>query len=127
MGKGEDLTGGRERASILADAFESVIAAIYLDGGKTAAEKFVLSFIESEKPEEKNAFKDYKTILQEIVQKNHGERLSYVLSSESGPDHDKVFEVEVYLNSNVIGSGKGKSKKIAEQEAAKEALSLMGL
>ena len=72
------------------------------------------------------SLKDYKTLLQEIIQKNPGERLSYVVTGESGPDHDKVFNVEVHLNSNVIGKGTGKSKKQAEQAAAKEALALMG-
>lgn len=126
LGKGELNTGGKSRPSILADAFEAVIAAIYLDGGMEKAREFVLSFItQSEK--EHISLQDYKTTLQEVVQKNPEEKLEYVLSGESGPDHNKSFEVEVHLNSNVIGKGKGKSKKIAEQQAAKEALELMGL
>lgn len=126
LGKGEIRTHGNQRPSILSDAFESVIAAIYLDGGMEEAKKFVLRFIKNAiitKPK----FHDYKTVLQEIIQKNHDEHISYVLVGESGPDHDKLFEVEVHLNSNVIGQGKGRSKKGAEQEAAKSALMLMGI
>ena len=126
LGKGEERTGGRERASVLSDAFEAVIAAIYLDGGMEAAKKFVLRFVHPY-VEAKPVFKDYKTMLQEVTQKNPGETLEYVLVSESGPDHDKHFEVEVHLNSNVIGRGSGPSKKKAEQDAARESLALMGL
>lgn len=126
LGKGEVFTGGRERPSLLADAFEAVIAAIYLDGGMDEARKFVLGYID-EAISKHRSVKDYKTILQEVVQRNPGEIVEYVLVGESGPDHDKRFEVEVHLNSNVIGRGIGKSKKRAEQEAAKEALALMGL
>lgn len=128
LGKGEEHTGGRERSSILADAFEAVIAAIFLDGGMEAAKRHILRFI-PEDPEEHDqpmGFHDYKTQLQEVVQKNPEEKVEYVLVSESGPDHDKAFRVEVCLNSNVIGTGIGHSKKAAEQMAAKEALSLMG-
>ena len=127
LGHGEDLMGGRERPSILADAFEAVLAAVYLDGGIEPATKIVLRFVKKALEHVENApFKDYKTLLQEIIQKNPEERLSYVLVGESGPDHDKRFEVDVMLNSNVIGHGIGKSKKSAEQIAAKEALELMG-
>lgn len=126
LGKGEEQTGGRERASVLSDAFEAVIAAIYLDGGIEPAKKFVLRFVEPY-VEAKPTFKDYKTTLQEVIQQNQGEQLEYVLISESGPDHDKHFEMEVHLNSNVIGHGIGGSKKKAEQNAAKEALELMGI
>ena len=127
LGHGEELMGGRERPSILADAFEAVLAAIYLDGGIEPATKIVLRFVKKALEHVENApFKDYKTLLQEIVQKNPEERLTYVLVGESGPDHDKRFEVDVMLNSNVIGHGIGKSKKAAEQHAAKEALELMG-
>lgn len=125
LGRGEEHTGGRERPSILADAFEAVIAAIYLDGGFEQAREFVLPFLLNP-PEKEERFKDYKTTLQEIVQQNPEERLEYVLTGEEGPDHDKHFFVEVRLNSNVIGKGQGKSKKHAEQQAAKEALELMG-
>ena len=127
LGHGEELMGGRERPSILADAFEAVLAAIYLDGGIEPATNFVLGFVTKALEHVENApLKDYKTLLQEIVQKNPEERLTYVLVGESGPDHDKRFEVDVMLNSNVIGHGIGKSKKAAEQHAAKEALELMG-
>lgn len=126
LGKGEEKNGGRERASIVSDAFEAVIAAIYLDGGIEEARTFVLRFVMEAVEEKKISFQDYKTQLQEIIQKNPEEDLTYVLSGESGPDHDKRFEVEVHLNSNVIGKGVGRTKKQAEQEAAREALALMG-
>ncbi len=127
MGKGEENTGGRVRASILADAFEAVIASIYLDGGLENAKTFVLKFIPKTLDVKKSTYSsDYKTALQEIIQKNREEKIEYVTISELGPDHDKVFNVEIHLNSNVIGVGKGKSKKQAEQFAAKEALELMG-
>lgn len=126
LGRGEENMGGRDRASILADAFEAVIAAIYLDGGLENARKFVLRFV-TKAANENISLKDFKTELQEIIQKNPDEHLSYVLVGESGPDHDKRFEVEVLLNSNVIGCGTGRSKKLAEQEAARQALELMGI
>ena len=123
LGKGEERSGGRQRPSILSDAFEAVIAAIYLDGGLEAARAFILPFVTEGKP----AGEDYKTRLQEVVQQNPEERLRYVMAGESGPDHDKHFVVEVHLNSNCIGRGEGHSKKIAEQQAARQALELMGL
>lgn len=127
LSKGERHNGGSQRPSILADAFEAVIAAIYIDGGMEAAQKHILRFTEPEILNHKTqSIKDYKTNLQEIVQKNPGELLEYVLISESGPDHNKHFVVEVHLNSNVLGRGGGKSKKEAEQQAAREALALMG-
>ncbi len=127
LGRGEIRSGGANRPSILADAFEAVIAAVYLDGGYAAAEEFVLPYIKEELSHCKQPqFKDYKTSLQEIVQQNPEERLEYVLTGESGPDHNKQFTVEVHLNSNVIGHGRGRSKKEAEQQAAREALRLMG-
>ena len=128
LGKGEMNTGGRERPSILSDAFEAIIAAIYLDGGMEQAKKFVLRFLkEAQSHKNDSAFKDYKTVLQEIIQRNPEERLEYVLVGESGPAHDKIFEVEIHLNSNCIGKGSGHSKKLAEQAAAGEALKLMGI
>ncbi len=127
MGKGEINNGGQERPSILEDAFEALIAAVYLDGGMEYAKKHVLHFLEAELKNHRINFKDYKTYLQEIVQQNPDETLNYVITGEFGPDHNKTFEAEVHLNSNVIGKGCGKSKKQAEQEAAKEALQLMGL
>ncbi len=126
LGKGEENTGGRTRPSILADAFEAVIAAIYLDGGMDAAKKHVLRFIPKDFDPRHYHITDYKTILQEIIQRNPEEMVEYVLKDEKGPDHDKEFTVQVMLNSNVIGEGKGKSKKNAEQMAAKQALDLMG-
>ena len=121
-------SGGRNRTSILADAFEALIASIYLDGGLEAARSFVLRFIKPAlRHKEDISFKDYKTILQEVIQQNREEKLQYVLTGEKGPDHEKSFEVELRLNSNVIGHGVGKSKKEAEQQAAKEALELMGV
>ena len=128
LGKGEEMTGGRERPSIISDAFVAVIAAIYLDGGMPAVTPYILSFIpEDITPKGSAAFHDYKTSLQEIIQKNPEEKIEYYLKSESGPDHDKKFTVQVLLNHNVIGEGTGRSKKNAEQAAAKEALSLMGI
>ena len=127
LSRGERNLKGNERPSILADAFEAIIASIYLDGGMEQARRFILRFVE---PEIKNprprAFKDYKTTLQEIIQKNPEEHLTYVLTGEEGPDHDKHFCVEVHLNNNIIGRGGGRSKKEAEQQAAREALELMG-
>lgn len=127
LGKGEENSGGRTRPSIVSDAFEAVIAAVFLDGGMVEAEKYVLSFVP--KNLEANSSKslhDYKTMLQEIIQKNPEERVEYVLADQTGPDHDRSFVVQVRLNSNVIGTGEGHSKKQAEQAAAREALSLMG-
>ena len=127
FGRGERHSGGDKRPSILADAFEALIAAIFLDGGMEKAREFVMGFV-LEELEHPNLYrsKDYKTMLQEIIQQNAEERLSYVLVGESGPDHNKHFVVEVHLNSNVIGKGGGRSKKEAEQNAAHEALELMG-
>ena len=126
LGKGEMCTGGSDRPSILADAFEALIAAIYRDGGIEEAKKFVLKYVDKA-VEEHRGFKDYKTVLQEVIQKNPGEVIEYVLVKESGPDHNKRFEVEVHLNSNVIGKGVAGSKKKAEQAAAQQALELMGI
>ncbi len=127
LGRGELNSGGRERPSILENAFEALIAAVYLDGGMEKARAHILRFLNSALENHKMNFKDYKTVLQEVVQQNPDETLNYVLVGESGPDHDKRFDVEVHLNSNVIGRGTGKSKKQAEQEAAREALKLMGI
>ena len=127
LGKGEEHTGGRQRPSILADAFEALIASIYLDGGYEPSRNFVLPFIvEALKHEMSDDLHDYKTALQEVIQKNPEEHIEYKIIDESGPDHDKRFTVAVMLNSNMIGQGIGKSKKQAEQFAAKEALKLMG-
>ncbi len=126
LGRGEAKGGGANRPSILADCFEAVIAAIFLDGGMMPANFFVMRFIDQH-TEMTDTQRDYKTELQEIIQQNPEERVRYVLVEESGPDHDKTFTFEVLLNSNVIGKGSGHSKKQAEQNAAKEALKLMGL
>lgn len=128
LGKGEQQNGGNRRPSILSDAFEAVLAAIYLDGGIEPAKKLVLHFVTDDlQHRNKITFKDYKTKLQEVIQKNPEERLEYVLVGESGPDHAKQFEIEIRLNSNVIAKGTGKSKKAAEQDAAHGALKLMGI
>ena len=126
LGHGEEQSGGRERPSILSDAFEAVLASLYLDGGFEVAERFVLRFVKEALERHDEELRDYKTALQEIIQKNAEEKVRYVLVSEEGPDHDKRFTVEVRLNSNVIGVGSAHSKKKAEQLAAKEALQLMG-
>ncbi len=126
FGRGEKNSGGAKRPSILADCFEAVLAAIYLDGGLSVAENFVMSFVSKVDLSDKTS-RDYKTELQEVIQQNPEERLKYVLISEQGPDHDKTFTVQVHLNVNVIGEGKGHSKKQAEQDAARVALELMGL
>ena len=128
LGKGEQQYKGNERPSILADAFEAVLAAIYLDGGMNPAKELVLRFVKEDLIHiEKITFKDYKTKLQEVIQKNPEERLEYVLVDEQGPDHNKEFTVDIMLNSNVISTGKGRSKKAAEQSAASKPLELMGL
>ncbi|MBQ2900985.1 MAG: ribonuclease III [Agathobacter sp.] len=123
LGKGEDHTGGRERKSVLSDAMEAVIGAIYLDGGFASAKEFVLKYIMTD-IEHKHLFYDSKTILQEVVQGEH-EQLTYVLLGETGPDHDKTFEVGVLIGNKEISTGKGHTKKAAEQEAAYQALLLL--
>lgn len=120
LGKGENQTGGRQRKSILSDALEAVIGAIYLDGGFTSAKEFVLKYILTD-IEHKQLFYDSKTILQEVVQGEH-EQLAYILTAESGPDHNKSFTVEVRVGEKKLGEGTGHTKKAAEQEAAYQAL-----
>lgn len=130
LGHGEAMNNGRERASILADAFEALLAAIYMDSGENldTVRTFLLPYIKNELEYIQNhgVFMDYKTTLQQIVQQVEGEKLEYVLVSETGPDHNKMFSVEARLNSNVIGRGSAHSKREAEQIAAKEALILFG-
>ncbi len=128
LGKGEESTGGRDRKSILADAFEALIAAIYLDSGLEEARKFILGFMPPvEKIKDgKLLIGDYKTALQEVIQQNPEEHIEYVITNEAGAAHRKLFTADVQLNGQAIGTGTGRSKKEAEQAAAKEALSLMG-
>lgn len=121
LGKGEEAGGGRERPSIMADAVEAVLAAVYLDGGIGSARKLVTRFI-LDREEEKSGSRDYKTSLQELVQRESGQVLEYRLTNSSGPDHAKVFQVAVDLNAAPIGTGEGRSKKEAEQAAAKAAI-----
>ncbi len=122
LGKGEEQGGGRKRNSILADAVESVIAACYLDGGMAAASSFVEKFVLVNVPTKQMHNADYKTALQELVQQKKNQVLSYSLIGESGPDHDKKFTVELWLNDTVVGTGVGSSKKRAEQAAAQAAM-----
>ena len=122
LGHGEEQGGGRSRDSILADAVESVIAACFLDGGLDAALNFIRQFILVEVPVTRLHNVDYKTQLQELVQQKKNQTLSYALVDESGPDHDKWFDVEVSLNGAVVGKGSGSSKKRAEQDAARAAI-----
>jgi ribonuclease-3 len=122
LGKGEEITGGRTRPSILADAFEALLAAIYLDGGFEPVYDLISNrfTLHSKKPKEKRT--DYKTLLQELIQLTPDKVYYYNLSEERGPDHDKTFHVEVIVDDVILGSGVGKTKKSAQQEAAKEAL-----
>lgn len=122
LGKGEELGGGRNRESILADAVESVIAACYLDGGMDAAVAFIRKFILVKVPVTGLHNVDYKTALQELVQQKKNQVIAYTLIGESGPDHDKYFEVELTINGTVMGQGCGSSKKRAEQAAAQSAM-----
>jgi len=130
LGHGEDKNNGRQRASITSDAFEAVLGAFYIDTGYNAGRvaEFLLPFVKKEIDfiRKGEAFTDYKTALQQIIQQAEGERLVYTVIGESGPDHDKTFTVEARLNSNVIGVGCGSSKRAAEQAAAREALRLFG-
>ena len=128
LGKGEENTGGRQRRSILADAFEALIAAIYLDGGIDEAEKFMMKFMPQKDKlvSGKPLLNDYKTLLQEIIQQNPEEKITYCLESESGEAHNKTFTSSVKLNGQRIGTGTGRSKKQAEQNAAREAMRYLG-
>ena len=124
LGKGEDQTGGRGRKSILSDALEAVIGAIYLDGGFANAKEFIHKYILTD-IEHKQLFYDSKTILQEIVQENGTQPVEYILTKEEGPDHNKNFTVEARVNGKVMGQGSGHTKKAAEQEAAYQALLML--
>ena len=121
LGRGEETGGGRTRPSIIADAVEAVLAAVYLDGGIGSARKIIRRFI-LDREDEKGANRDYKTALQELVQRESGRVLHYRLTGSSGPDHAKIFRVEVDLNGAPVGAGEGHSKKEAEQNAAKAAI-----
>ncbi len=121
LGRGEDQNGGRARASILADAVEAILAALYLDGGIAQARRTIRAFILS-REEQAGEGRDYKTALQELVQRTQGHTLRYQLVRETGPDHCKEFWMEVTLDGAQVGAGKGRSKKEAEQQAAKSAL-----
>lgn len=123
LGKGEDATGGRKRESVTSDAMEALIGAIYVDGGFANAKEFINRFILKDL-ENKKLFYDSKTILQEVVQGEH-EQLTYVLTDESGPDHNKSFTVRACIGERVIGSGTGHTKKAAEQDAAYQALLML--
>lgn len=129
LGKGEALSGGRERLSILADTFESILGALYLDQGFVKVAELILRLFREdlEQIERGEYVKDYKTLLQEVVQKSADSKISYEVLSESGPDHDKVFRVAVYVNNQQRGTGSGKSKKEAEQQAAREALTYFNI
>ena len=120
LGKGEEITGGRTRDSIISDLMEAVIGALYLDGGLSEADAFVKKYILSDL-ESKQLFYDSKTILQEEVQRD-GQSLTYELVSETGPDHDKVFMVEARIDGQTVGKGQGRNKKSAQQQAAYQAL-----
>lgn len=121
LGNGEEATGGRNRASIVSDACEALIGAIFLDGGFAAAKEFILKFIMND-VEHKQLFHDSKTALQEIVQRDFEAAPVYTLQRESGPDHNKSFTVNVSVNGKVYGTGEGRTKKAAEQAAAYEAI-----
>ena len=128
LGHGEEATGGRNRKSVLSDAVEALLAAIYLDGGFSQARKFILPYLTeaAEKLMKSGGAEDYKTLLQQFVQQNKGDILEYVMIDESGPSHNKTFVYNVLLNNNVVGKGQGSSKRDAEQAAAREALILFG-
>ena len=121
LGRGEEQTGGRNRDSVVSDAFEALIGAIYIDGGFASAKDFVSKFVMND-VENKHLFYDSKTILQELLQKVFKERVEYVLVEETGPDHNKQFTVDAVFDGKVIGSGTGKTKRKAEQQAAYEAI-----
>jgi len=129
LGKGEENTGGRGRESILADAVEAVIGAIYLDGGFAEAERFVTAIMAGPVEELKTSFRtmDCKTHLQEVIQKTSKSPILYSIIDEHGPDHNKIFVAEVRHNNKVIGVGEGRSKKEAEQSAASDALNKFGV
>ena len=121
LGKGEEATGGRYRDSVTSDAMEALIGDVYLDGGFTSAKEFIHRFVLTDL-EDKKLFYDSKTILQEMVQGMKAGTISYRLTGEEGPDHDKSFYVEVLIGDRAYGDGKGRTKKAAEQQAAYRAI-----
>ena len=127
LSKGEELTGGRSRPSILADVFEALIGAIYIDGGINKAKKFINNVMRNAIDEiiENQEDPDYKTHFQEIIQRKGEDKIQYEVIEEKGPDHDKIFVTQLKVNEKVMGKGRGKSKKAAEQNAAKDALERM--
>ena len=127
LGNGEERTGGRQRASVVSDAFEALLAAIYLDAGLDYAKRWLLNLMQDAFLDAMsgNRNKDYKTELQELVQSRHVGKLSYRVAGESGPDHNKRFEIEVVLDNKVIGRAEGASKKEAEQSAARIAIDVL--
>jgi len=127
LGKGEDATGGRQRPSLLADAFESIIGAIYLDGGINSARNFIMTTMKKVIKDalEGKIFIDYKTHLQELIQNDSNVKITYEIIDEKGPDHNKTFYTHVKKNNKILGYGKGKSKKESEQNAAKMALGVI--
>lgn len=129
LGKGELITGGRQRISILADAFEAIIGAIYLDSGYANATQFVVAHLANELAlvESGDYVSDYKTSLQEVIQRNGDKRIAYEVVDERGPDHEKMFVVTVSISGENFGIGYGKSKKEAEQQAAREALKKLNI
>ncbi|MBR6771943.1 MAG: ribonuclease III [Clostridia bacterium] len=128
LGHGEERSGGRNRPSVLADAMEAVLGAMYLDGGLGPVRKFLIPHFETGAATaiRKHTLCDYKTALQEIIQKNKQELICYKVTDATGPEHDKTFTATLFLNTNPLTTGRGKSKKEAEQNAAKAALELMG-
>ncbi len=129
LGKGEEATGGRDRESILADAAEAIVGAIYMDSDFDTTNKLLLSNFEADivyAVAKGDLFIDYKTELQERLQKNGNSKVEYVVVREEGPDHNKVFHMDVRVDGKTIGNGTGRNKKEAEQMAAKEALFLLG-
>lgn len=129
LGRGEDHSGGREKPSILSDAVEALIGALYIDGGMDTARRFIMSFIGAavQSAVSGGPHKDYKTMLQEYVQKRHMGQIAYVLTGSSGPDHNKIFAMNVSIAGTVVGSGEGKTKQEAGQQAAKAALIEIGI
>ena len=128
LGKGEEMTGGRDRDSILSDAFEAILGAIYLDGGLEVARTHVLKYLEEVlyKSLDGKMLNDFKTHLQEVLQQNSHEKIEYAVIQELGPDHNKQFQTQIQHGNKILGVGWGRSKKEAEQNAAKNALEALG-